>query len=76
MRDTGFVYQLRQLRQKEQAGRLNLTPQAMTVLALRLATIEKSDYGPEEKGRLIEKSKSQWAFFMQRPLDHDFEVPF
>lgn len=76
MRDTGYVYQLRQLKNRERVAPVDLTDQAMTVYTLREQTILASGNPQPVIDQQIARARSQWAIFMGRPFPVDNEIPF
>lgn len=68
MKPVGYAYQLKTLRDIEKRKNIDNTEQALTVLSLRLATIDASSESDERKQADRTRAMRQWEAFMQRPI--------
>lgn len=75
MRETGFVNQIRQLRDLEIRFRKSYSAQAHAVMNARLKTIDESDMTPEQKEAAAVRTETLFKAFYGASPDVT-EIPF
>lgn len=68
MNANSYANQIRQVREQERRRDKDFTDQAMTLLSLRLASIDRDNVPEEVKQRRRTAAMSQWQVFMGREI--------